>query len=177
MAERGKVADLIRWHLERRPLMRAVDVYKLLFQGVFGVAHILKPEAWAYLREEAAGLNLSEQLGDPLCEDISVDGSVVRVNLRPYLRRRLSLEMLFDAMKETRLREGKPAAFLLQWNTFINLVRGRGLPFSLMEVERLDRELNRISPQPKHHSKEYKEAYKPSYRVVRRKTIERIVAT
>ena len=175
MAERGKVADLVRWHLERRPLIRAVDVYKLLYQGVFGVSHLMKPEAWTYLQEEAKGLNLSDQPNDPLCEDVSMDGSVIRVNLRPYLRRGLSLDGLFDAMKETRLREGKPAAFLVQWNSFVNLVRGKELPFSLLEVERLDRELNRVNPQPRHHSLEYGEAYKPAYRVVRRRTVERII--
>jgi hypothetical protein len=175
MAERGKVADLVRWHLERRPLIRAVDVYKLLYQGVFGVSHLMKPEALTYLQEEAKGLNLSDQLNDPLCEDVSMDGSVIRVNLRPYLRRGLSLDGLFDAMKETRLREGKPAAFLVQWNSFVNLVRGKELPFSLLEVERLDRELNRVNPQPRHHSLEYGEAYKPAYRVVRRRTVERII--
>ena len=99
----------------------------------------------------------------------------IRVNLRPYLRRGLSLDGLFDAMKETRLREGKPAAFLVQWNSFVNLVRGKELPFSLLEVERLDRELNRVNPQPRHHSLEYGEAYKPAYRVVRRRTVERII--
>ena len=177
MTVREKVADLVRWHLERRPLMKTVDVYKLLYQGVFGVSHILKPEARTFLQEEVERLNLSDQISDPLYEDVSLDGSVVRINLRPYLRRRLSLDSLFDAMKETRLREGKPTAFLVQWNSFVNLIKDKELPFNLFEAEKLDKEIYGVLPKPRHHSKEYREAYEPAYRVVRRRIVERIIGT
>lgn len=40
-------------HLERRPLMEAIDVYKLLYQAVFGVGHILGENAFDRLQERS----------------------------------------------------------------------------------------------------------------------------
>ena len=46
--------------------MRARDAYKLLYQGVYGVGHIMGPGAWDYLQREAKSLDIKDQLGDPL---------------------------------------------------------------------------------------------------------------
>ncbi len=81
------VEALLREHFERRPQMRATDFYKLLFQGVFGVGHIPGGGARKRLEEEAESLDIDDHPDEPLIERVSVDGSLVRVNLRPYLRR------------------------------------------------------------------------------------------
>ena len=41
MVEKKKVESLITEHFRFRPLMKARDFYKLLYQGVFGVSHII----------------------------------------------------------------------------------------------------------------------------------------
>ncbi|RLI01941.1 hypothetical protein DRO31_05310, partial [Candidatus Bathyarchaeota archaeon] len=74
------VKPLILEHMKRRPMAQAQDIYKLLFQGVFGVAHIVSDKAWNILVEEAGRINLQEHREDPLIETVSPDDSMVRVN-------------------------------------------------------------------------------------------------
>lgn len=101
------VEGLIRRHLDRRPHMRATDIYKLLYQGVFGVGHLLGESARQRLEAEARTLNLDDHFEEPLIEEVSADGAMLRVNLRPFLRRRLQLDGLFSAMLESRTRKAK----------------------------------------------------------------------
>ena len=171
MVDRGSIEALLRGHYERRPLMRATDFYKLLYQGAFGVGHIMGDAAWDWLRKEAGGIDLSEHLGEPLVEDVSADGSMVRVNLRPYLRRGLPLEDLFEAMKKTAPQEGPNELFLEAWGVFKDLAASGEVQVDSGELERLEEELLRDGPSTHHHSEAYREGYHPAYRVVRRELL------
>jgi len=156
---------LISGHVGKRPVMEAVDVYKLLYQGVFGVGHLLGDYAWERLLSESSALDPSLDLGDPLIEPVSIDGTMVRVNLRPYLRIGGNLEGLFGAMKETG-EWGGQEDFLWLWGETCKLVHSGevGLPWEGFEA--LTEELDRDGVKPRHHSRRYREAYKPAYRVV-----------
>ena len=173
MAE-DAVEELIREHLERRPLMWAVDVYKLLYQGVFGVGHILGEHAWHRLKEEARALRLGDQPEEPLMEAVSSDGAMVRVNLRPYLRRGFPLEKLFSAMKASSVEKRRVEEFIEVWRAFKEFVRTGRLVFDEGEIEALDREMRPGACPPRHHSEVYRRAYAPAYRVVKRGVLERI---
>ncbi len=168
MADREKVKALLLEHRERRPLMRGTDYYKLLYQGVFGVGHIMGDGAWGWLTKEADGLDLDDQPDEPLVETISADGAMVRVNLRPYLRGGHHLEALFDAMKATALVEGSTDEFMEAWTVLIELVHE-----GLIEIypSELEEELRGKGVTPHHHSEAYREAYSPAYRVVKRETL------
>ncbi len=151
----------------RRPLMRATDVYKLLYQGIFGVGHIMGEAAWERLQEEAGRIDPEDHLWEPLIEGVSADGSMVRVNLRPFLRRRLSLDGLFKVMKETAVWEGVAEDFLRGWRDFNELVEVGIIAVDKGELERLNRELDEDGIRPRHHSEAYRDVYYPAYRVVR----------
>jgi hypothetical protein len=168
-SERDK--GLIQEHFSRRPLMKTTDVYKLLFQGVFGVGHIMGEEAMERLQEEAGRIDPEDHLGEPLIEEITADGSMVRVNLRPFLRRGLPLDGLFKVMKETAV-EGVAEDFLIGWRAFNELVESGVIAVDKGELERLNRELEEDGIRPRHHSEAYREAYYPAYRVVRRDKME-----
>ena len=165
MSVLNEVELLVRWHLGKKPKMEAFDVYKLLYQGVFGVGHILSEGAQNYLFREASEL---KDIGveEPFTEPVSPDGEMVRVNLRPFLKAGLPLEMLFSAMLASNV-EGNSTIFLERWDAFVKLVRTRVLVFSQKEIDELNEKINREKPQPMHHSTEYREAYHPSYRVVK----------
>jgi len=164
---------LIREHLKRRPKMRAADVYKMLYQGVFGVRHLMSEGAWDRLEAEARTLGLDGQPGEPLIEEVSADGSMVRVNLRPYLRRGLPLDRLFSAMEVSAMEEGETEKFIKAWSAFKELSRPGGLVFDEGEIGELDKELEG-GCRPRHHSEAYRRAYAPAYRVVRRSVLERV---
>ena len=172
MADREKVKALLLEHRERRPLMRGTDYYKLLYQGVFGVGHIMGDGAWGWLTKEADGLDMDDQPDEPLMEAISADGAMVRVNLRPYLRGGGSLEELFEAMKETALVEGSLEKFMEAWSVFLGLVDEGLIDVDSGELSALVEELRSEGVSPHHHSGAYREAYSPAYRVVRRETLK-----
>jgi len=168
MEIREALEALLLEHFERRPKMRAVDVYKLLFQGVFGVGHILGEEARRRLQEEAESLNINDQSTEPLIESVSADGSMVRVNLRPYLRRGLPLDILYGAMEETAKEQGASELFHYAWSVFLELASSGALKVDVEEYGALSLELQEEGPRPHHHSEYYRDAYYPAYRVVKR---------
>ncbi|MCW3979188.1 MAG: hypothetical protein NWF12_05520 [Candidatus Bathyarchaeota archaeon] len=175
MVDRGRIEALLREHYERWPLMRATDFYKLLYQGAFGVGHIMGDAAWFRLEKEAGSVDLDEHPGEPLVEDVSADGSMVRVNLRPYLRRGLPLEDLFEAMKKTAPQEGPNESFLEAWGVYKGLAASCEVQVNTGELEALDEELQREGPSPHHHSDAYREEYHPAYRIVRREFLEGLI--
>ena len=171
-----RVFDLVAIHKAARPGMRARDAYKLLYQGVFGVGHIMGPGAWDYLQSEAAGLVEGDQPGDPLMEAVSIDGAVVRVNLRPYVKGGYSLKSLMEAMRESDI-AGNPKDFLEHWDTFAELVWSGQLDFEHNEVDAITKAIDREKPQPMHHTQQYRDNYHPAYRVVRRREILKILGS
>ena len=174
MEKREAIEALLMEHFERRPLMRATDVYKLLFQGDFGVSHILGEGAWKRLQEEADSLDIDDHPTEPLIERISVDGSMVRVNLRPYLRRGFPLDRLYEAMDETSKDRGSPEKFLFAWSVFHEFASSGAMKVDGEEFASLHRDLQEKGPRPHHHSEPYRVAYYPAYRVVKREALERV---
>lgn len=174
MGSLSKVAELVAVHKRTRPEMRARDAYKLLFQGVYGVGHLMGPGAWDYLQREAKSLDVKDQPGEALMESVSVDGSVVRVNLRPYIAKNYHLIQLMEAMRNSEIK-GKPSDFLERWDTFAELVWSGQLDFDQAEVDTVNKSLNRDKPQPMHHTQQYRDAYHPAYRVVFKLEILKII--
>lgn len=175
MVDRERIEALLRENYERRPLMRATDFYKLLYQGAFGVAHIMGDAAWDWLSKEAGSVDINEHPGEPLVEDASADGSMVRVNLRPYLRRGLPLEDLFEAMENTALLEGSREEFLEAWDALKGLAASGEIQVDPGELEALDEELRWGGPTPHHHSDAYREEYHPAYRIVGGEFLEGLI--
>jgi hypothetical protein len=175
MVDRGRIEALLRENYERRPLMRATDFYKLLYQGAFGVGHIMGDAAWDWLRKEAGSIDLEDHPGEPLVENASADGSMVRVNLRPYLRLGLPLEDLLKAMEKTALREGSREEFLQGWGVFNGLAASGEVHVDPGELEALDEVLRREGPTPHHHSDAYREEYHPAYRVIGRELLDGLI--
>jgi len=158
-------------HLERRPLMEAIDVYKLLYQAVFGVGHILGENALDRLQEEVKGLKLDTQPEEPLTEDVSPDGTTIRVNLRPFIKEGLYLNSLYLAMKSSRT-DGDTANLLRYWEAFTELVNSGKVKLDKDQVQAVTNRIGPANCPTLHHSEAYRRAYAPSYRVVQRKAFE-----
>jgi len=165
MGSLREVAELVTLHKRTRPEMRARDAYKLLFQGVYGVGHLMGAGVWDYLQREVKSLDVKDQQGEALMESVSVDGSVVRVNLRPFIVKDYPLIQLMEAMRNSEIK-GKPSYFLEMWGNFVELVWSGQLDFDQAEVDTVNKSLNRDNPQPMHHTRQYRDAYHPAYRVV-----------
>ena len=154
--------------------MEVVDVYKMLFQSVYGVQHILQDVARRRLEEELSELETSKLSDEPLIESITVDDAIVRINLGPFKANKLPLEKLFSALaasiKEIR---GTQKAFLRLWNRFRNLVEAGKLSFDTSDLQDFNDRVEKENYPPYHHSAKYKRVYKPAYRVVKREVFKR----
>lgn len=170
-----KLIHLIKKHIERYPLIQATDVYKLLYQGIFGVRHIISEKTWERLIEEADRISLKEYLDEPLTEQISTDKHFVRVNLRPYIRKGLSLRKLYNAMTKTAKDKGDTEKFISHWITFKNLIKSEEIEFNPNEIAQIEKSLNKEGPIPRHHSKKYRDAYYPAYRVVKKELFDSLL--
>lgn len=160
------VKPLILEHLNRRPMARAQDIYKLLFQGVFGVAHIVSDRAWDILVEEAGRINLQDHAKDPLIESVSPDDSMVRVNLRQYINSGGYLETLYRVMRKSAEHKGDEQVFLDYWSQYKNMVAEGLVSGAQVEIDELDKLIRHEGVKPRHHTEPYRQAYYPAYRVV-----------
>lgn len=161
-----KLLSLISYHLERYGESQPRDIYKLIYQGVYGVGHLMSDKARDYLVEETGRIIVSDYMARPLLEPVSMDGSMVRVNLRPFTRLGHDLDRLFEVMVYSSRVKGDNTEFMELWNCYVSLVREGVIEMELDEVARIDSELAEKGIQAMHHTEEYREAYYPAYRVV-----------
>lgn len=171
----GDPAPLIRHHLDRYPLMGVQDVYKMLYQGEFGVGHLLGDGKGArrYLLEELATMDTTDR-GEELLEPVSADGGMVRVNLRPFRRLGHSPDLLLQAMTATVAgTNGDTARFVTGWHSFAASACAE--QFDQAELRQWDERVRRGEIVIAHHSPRYTGAYRPAYRVCRRSAIEALL--
>jgi hypothetical protein len=179
MAQEEEIWGVKRLLEEQRTFGRILeirDVYKLLFQGSFGGDHFMIDSSAARrsLFEEIAGLD-SAATGDPLVERISKDGSVVRVNLRPFLRLGLPADSLLKVILLSKSdSRSDTVEFLSGWNNFTALVRYGIIPLPAGELPAIDDQVQRGDIRPIHHSASYVASCRPTYRVVRQKQLEKV---
>lgn len=167
--EKNRLILLIEKQQHVKKNFAVQDAYKLIYQGILGVAHIMEnPEhAKQYLEKEYASVDSSNN--EPLIENISISGEIVRINLRPYKYSGGSVEQLFEAMilsvKET---NGSKDDFLILWEKFKQAVFDGRLKFDKQELEVFDKKVKAANYPAVHHSPKYREANKPAYRVVKK---------
>ena len=153
--------------VRNRPGLEIQDLYKLLYQGRFGIGHLIpsREAARRYLLDEIATLPQGED--EPLLEPCSPDGRMVRVNLRPFVRRGLDPEKLLGAMLKSLLAAPPDtAAFQRDWEAAGALLRAGRLPLDAAAFAAFTREVSQARYPALHHSASYSARYHPAYRVV-----------
>lgn len=161
------VAQLVRTHLGRYPEMQLLDIYKLLHQAALGNSHAMgqPKDVLRHLEEEAA--SMGEGPAEPLWEPISPDGRLVRVHLRPYVAGRYDLETLAAAQIQSPERCPPAPEKLAKFCGCMGDLAAEGvLPFPRQDVVDCFDEIAEQGYPAVRHTKAYREAYKPAYRVV-----------
>ncbi len=167
-SSRDALWELVNFHQRLRPRLQVQDVYKLLYQSVFGVGHIIRsgPQALECLRRELDSIDLRLHPEEELVENISLNGGTVRVNLRPFMRRGLEADKLFEAMRLSADKNtGTREEFLKLWKEFVSLVRSGAFGFDARERKDFDKFARDNKYPVVHHSTTYSKLYAPSYRV------------
>lgn len=168
--------DVLAIHYRLYQSLELPDVYKLLYQRVFGPEHSIGDPRTARKRlyleviqlpETPASIAMIEPLSSVLC----------RVNLQPFIQAGGDIGCLWRVFRQT-VRDFQPgdlADFQGDWNRF------RNSPW----VQRYDPALlgqfwQRMATAnfpPVHHSRGYSMAYAPHYRVVCRSLVETVLAS
>lgn len=149
------------------PKMRVEDAYKWLYQARMGGEHAIGDEDGArrWLHDEWGTLG-SPMKGEPLIVKLRPDGSLIRVNLRPYKANGGDQKSLLEAFVESAM-QFKPDLehFKKAWLALMN-ISPMG-PISPIAWEKLDKVARTNGYPPMHHSPEYTKAYRPAYRILR----------
>jgi hypothetical protein len=170
------VIVLIKNHLERYPQLQIQDVYKMLYQGEFGVGHIIDDLGTAknYLNSELEQVTADST--EPLWEYISPDSDMVRINLRPFKAKSLDSDKLIQAMwKTARMVVGDTTRFNQNWKIFVQGIKRGLLPFSAPNASSFWQRMQINRFPAVHHSKEYQEAYHPAYRVIKAEYLKEVI--
>lgn len=165
--EEETLRRILAQHAARYPRLQVQDLYKLLYQAVWGSEHAVGDAGEACTRLEREAAALGEGPVEPVIEPISPDGHIVRVNLRPYLAGGGALPALLEAFLRTaRSRRGSAEQFGQYWACAERMAWEGALNLAREELQEFFLEMAARGFPAVHHSEEYRRAYRPAYRVV-----------
>ncbi|MCI0690692.1 hypothetical protein L0337_01650 [candidate division KSB1 bacterium] len=168
--EKSSFQKRITAQLQRYPAMQIQDLYKLVYQAALGNEHLMTDSAMVhnYLIHELESVQASS--AEPLLEEISPDGAVVRLNLRPFKARHGDHRVLFQAMMQTSRTFQKSSERLAQYLSHLEQMANSGaIPFDAVTVKSYFRAMRQKGYPAVHHSTAYGEKYSPAYRVILKK--------
>ena len=150
-------------HAKRYPLMQPRDAVKLIYQNEFGGGHLIRDEQAClnYLRREYA--DLEKDPTAPLYEDIG--NGIVRVNLAAL--REEDLEQLGqDFIASAAKHKGTLDSFLNKLEVLRKLTAEGVFTFDTNVLNAYLSEYEAAGYPAVSQSEQYRQAYKPSYRVI-----------
>ena len=150
-------------HAKRYPLMQPRDAVKLIYQNEFGGGHLIRDEQAClnYLRREYA--DLEKDPTAPLYENIG--NGIVRVNLAAVKEEdleQLGQDFIASAVKH----KGTLDSFLNKLEVLQTLTTEGVFAFDLDALNAYLSEYKAAGYLTVSHSEQYRQAYKPSYRVI-----------
>jgi len=151
-------------HAKRYPLMQPRDAVKLIYQNEFGGGHLIRDEEAClnYLRREYATLEKDPTAA--LYEDIG--NGIVRVNLaavKPEDLEQLGRDFIRSAAKH----KGTLDSFLNKLEVLRMLTAEGVFAFDLDALNTYLSEYKAAGYPAVSHSEQYRQAYKPAYRIIR----------
>lgn len=163
--------------LEQYPQARLLDVYKSCFQEYMGAEHLVNDTATvqAYLQQELDMTDV-EDLQPWYYEPCGMSGSYVRVSLRAVKEGFVSTEDLLKAFIASANGGERPsvADWARRWHQIVNIIDFMELQMANYEQDKLF--IEEVLAQGKYaisHSPDYRDAYAPHYRIVRRDIFDR----
>ena len=152
-------------HAKRYPLMQPTDAVKLIYQNEFGGGHLIRDEQAClnYLRREYADLEKDPTV--PLYEDIG--NGIIRVNLaavKPEDLEQLGRAFIDSAAKH----KGMLESFLNKLKALETLTAEGVFPFDTNALSAYLYEYKAAGYPAVSHSPEYRQAYNPAYRIIRK---------
>ncbi|MBQ0011525.1 MAG: hypothetical protein KBT07_02335 [Clostridiales bacterium] len=168
--------EALHHHLANHPKLMPQDLIKFCFQATFGAEHLLLNEerARTFWNQEYASTDACDM---PLYEDLNE--RYVRVNLAAWKYMGKDAETLFQAFLATartpsRMEDSTgsalsdESAIKAHFSIVTEVLRSNDFPISMDAWNATCQTYLEKCVQPVHHSVQYREEYKPAYRVIDR---------
>ena len=160
-----ELEKILRAHAKRYPLMQPTDAVKLIYQNEFGGGHLIRDEEAClnYLRREYTSVAKDPTV--PLYEDIG--NGIIRVNLaavKPEDLEQLGRAFIDSAAKH----KGTMDRFLNKLEVLRKLANEGVFNFDTNALNAYLSEYEAAGYPAVSHSPEYRQAYKPAYRIIRK---------
>lgn len=172
-ATEQRLRRILADQIARYPQMEIQDLYKLLFHAAMGSEHAISnlDAVRNWLTRELE--NLPEGPNEPTIDEISPDGDIVRVNLRPFIQSGGDPISLLDAFVRTaNEHHGTTENLYLYWSFAERMAEDGDLPFERTEMRDFFKRVEQDGFPAVHHSTRYEEAYHPAYRVIKQDYVE-----
>ena len=170
------VQSFVSRQLQTYPKSRLLDLYKSCFQDFMGAEHLVvdHQRIKAYLDEELNSVTLDD-LMPWIYEPCGIDSSYYRVSIRAVKEGLISEDMLLDAFICSANSSNRPSMdeWNERWHKMIGTIDGMQLNLPQYNKDRqfIDSVLS-VGKYAISHSPEYREAYRPHYRIVERSIFE-----
>ena len=164
------IQGFVKKQMQTYPKSRLLDIYKSCFQDYMGAEHLVsdRQRVKAYLDEELQTTNLDE-LMPWYYEPCGVNGQYVRVSIRAVKENIVSENLLLDAFIRSANSDKRPTveSWRDRWHKIIGTIDQMGLNLTHYQQDRafIDSILS-VGKYAISHSPEYREAYRPHYRIV-----------
>lgn len=176
MIQAQGVEDFVSGMMEKYPQARLLDIYKSSFQDYMGAEHLVgdRESARAYLEQELDGLDATA-LQPWYYEPCGTEGRYVRVSVLAVLDGKISADELLDAFVRSANDPERPSVeqWAERWHEMIAIIDG--MKFRLPQYDEDRQFIEHVLSLGKYaisHSPEYREAYAPHYRIVKRDIFE-----
>ena len=174
LAQAQDIKEFVNRQLNSYPQLRLLDIYKSCFQDYMGPEHLITDTARvsAYLDQELA-VPIDDVL--PYYEPCGPDGRHVRVNLSAVQQGVVSRDALLSAfVRSANAKHPTVKQWNKQWKKMVRTIDAMhlNLPYYSDDRKFIDSVL-REGHYATSHSPEYRDAYRPHYRIVERGIFER----
>lgn len=154
---------VLSYHAERYPVMQPADAVKLIYQNEFGGGHLIRDEQAClnYLRREYESVEKDASV--PLYE--AIGNGVVRVNLAAVKKEnleRLGRDFIRSAAEHT----GDTDSFLKKLDVLKKMTAEGIFAFQASALDTYLAEYEKAGYPMVSHSAEYRDQYRPSYRII-----------
>ena len=171
------IEKFVNWQMETYPKSRLLDIYKSCFQDYLGAEHLVSDSerVKAYLDEELETTTLDE-LMPWYFEPCGIDSNYYRVSIRAIKENIIPEEILMDAFVRSANSVERPSveSWRNRWHVIIGTIDKMQL--NLHHFEEDKQFIDSILTAGKYaisHSPEYRDAYRPHYRIVEKGIFER----
>ena len=170
------IQGFVTKQMQTYPKSRLLDIYKSCFQDYMGAEHLVsdRERVKAYLDEELQTTSLDD-LMPWYYEPCGVNGQYVRVSIRAIKENLITEDVLLDAFIRSANSDMRPTveSWRDRWHKIVGTIDQMGLNLSSYQQDRtfIDSILS-VGKYAISHSPEYREAYRPHYRIVEKSIFE-----